>query len=474
MIFSRELLNKNIRYHDFCVVKGSKPLDFQYKSYDYFYLSSLVNAYKNLFLSKGAKSGNSVVIGTQSRIEQIALVLACSELGIAIAIADVDIVEDPRGPLPIGVKQLEPIQAKTTQELIKEPYRKMLPIDFFVVKNKECTAKFDVFKETCTNTIILDDENLDYTANNIIASTDKTVFLRCASGTKIIDHTHDFICALVQRNADMFYGKMCMLSNLNHGSSPAVYFLPGLIAVEVTDFYNFREVLMVPPKLFMFYLKQYSLDHFLVPYTAWIDEFFKTDDANIDTCILYTLGIIRKDWVDKFKNKVKDIISIFGTRESSGPTMLNKASDIDFTENRYTVYDNFYNLHLNKNSELQIAMPIYNTTIATNDIFIVNNNSYTFQGSKNNLYRINDSVVNLELYQTFIDKVMNAKLVIDNVKDNIYLAVYDASIDNSILNELNELMLKTSDGRHRVNKHDCSIDVSISDDQIKHYFRNRL
>ena len=467
MIFSRELINKNIKYHDFCAITKSNPLEFEYRSYDYSELSSLVDAYKNLFLSKGAKLGDSVVIGTESRIEQTALVLACSELGIAIAIVDVDIVEDPRGPLPIGIKQPQQVQVKSTQELIKEPYRRMLPIEFFVVKNKECTAKFEVFKDTCNITVVLDDEELDYTPNDTIIAKGDTVFLRCTNKVKVIDHTHEFICSLVQRNSSMFYGKMCMLSNLNHGSSPAVYFLPGLVAENVTDIYNFRKVLMLPSNLLIEYLKQKSMDHFLVPYTAWIDEFFKTNNADIDNCILYTLGVIRQEWVNKFKNKVKDIVSIFGSRESSGPTMLNKASDINFAENRYTVYDNFYNLRLNDNSELEITMPIYNTTIYTNDNFIVKDNTYTFQGSKNNLYRVNDCIVDVKLYQDFIDKVMNGKIIVDNIKDSIYLVIYDNTINNDILNDLNNFMLKTSNGRHKINKY-------VTEDEIKIYFRNKL
>lgn len=504
MILTRDTVNKNIKYHDFYPLKDNAPEpNFHVKDYSFSYMSSLVDAYKNCLLSKGAVVGQSVVIGIQSRVEQIAAVLACSELGIIITIADIDVVEDPRGPVPIGPK---PARNKSKQNLIPvekdniiigfitNAFKKMLPIDFFLVKNTECTAKLEIFRHTCVKTILLDDEILDYTPNNTILAKNDSVFLRCAAGSiddisavKIIDHTQEFMCSLIKRNSSMFYGKMCIMSNLNHGSSPAVFFLPSLVSSEVTDFYNFRDIVTIPSVMFAKYLKPLDIDHLLVPYTQWIDDFFSDDNDRtrpaLDNCTLYTLSIIRKEWLHELGKTVKDIVSIFGNREASGPTMLNKASDTDFAENKYTVYDDFYDFRFTDKNELEIVMPIYGNIVSTKDIFTVEGNKYIFQGSSSNPYRINDMLVNLDEYQKIIDEQMQAELVLDSNKDRIYLAIWDNDIDKSIIRQIDDLMKQQSNGKHLINNYEFlnrenflvkyfdRIDLDI--DGIRNYFRNK-
>ena len=71
------------------------------------------------------------------------------------------------------------------------------------------------------------------------------------------------------------------------------------------------------------------------------------DDLHFKNGIVYTLSIIRKEWIPAIQdNRIKDIISIFGSNETSGPVMINQATDIDFTENTYKLVDNFYQINV--------------------------------------------------------------------------------------------------------------------------------
>ena len=120
----------------------------------------------------------------------------------------------------------------------------MLPVDLFVINNQEHTDKFEVFKDTRRFTLLLNDIPLDYTPNNIVLADEETIFLKCtSSGTtgtpKVITHTHKFLFSLIKRNSEQFFGTMGMMTNLAHGSSPAVYYIPGLISQNVTQYINF-------------------------------------------------------------------------------------------------------------------------------------------------------------------------------------------------------------------------------------------
>lgn len=473
MILTRNLINKNIKIHDFfdhSIVNH----------YDYNHLSSLIDAYKNMFIAKGAKKDRSVVIGTQARIEQFALVFACAELGM-----NVTIVANPTALLGNGTEIIQ-----SSAYTLSAQYKAMMPVDFFVVCSLACTEKFQIFKNTCRQTIIIKDETLDYTPNDTIFATDDTVFLRCpSSGTtglpKVIQHTHNFFSQLIQRNSKMYYGTMGMLNNLNHGSSPGTYFLPGLVSDNVTDVYNIicggdgAELANILKN------KNISLDHVMFSYTKNIESLFDSEET-LGNAIIYTLGIIRQQWVDKLKGKVKDIISIFGSNETSGPTLINQATDSDFAENKYKKLDDFYDLTLSTeklefgaNAELKIKMPIYNTTIPTNDLFKLQDNKYVHLG-RSNLFRINDVEVNVLAYQKIIDANLKGELIVDTTKDRIYVAIWDKLADPSLMRRIDNKMRTASSNMHYISKYEClNYDdflngVKLDKEALREYFRNKF
>lgn len=461
MIITRKIINKDIRYHDY----KNKQL----VSYDYLYLSRLIDAYKNLFIKKGVKKDSTIVIGNHANIEQIALVFACAELGISIVI-----IANPFPPNK-GAKDY-------VKGLINPKLRLLMPINLFVLCNRDDTDKFQIFSDVCRFTIVINEEELDYTPNDVIRADENTIFLKCtSSGTtgdpKVITHKHGFMYDLIYRNSKRFYGSMAMITNLAHGSSPAVYFLPGMISNTVTDYYNLpnlhpKEVADVVVN------HDFKLDHILVPYTVHIDEFFDSDKS-IQGCTIHTLGLIRKSWVEKVNiGTVADIISIFGTNETSGPFMINQATDIDFSENTYKLVDDFYSVGIDENHCLQVTLPFYDITVNTLDTILRRGDKFVHIG-RSNFYRINDLELDVGKYQIEIDKIMKAELVVDTNKDNIYLAIWDVESSDDKVKQISDMMRKDSNGLHFISKyanleyHNFLNGIKLDKEMLREYFRDQ-
>lgn len=462
MIITRDIINRDIKYFD----RGQSDL---YKDFDYASLSSMVDAYKNLLMSKGASKGKSVVIGNPANTSQIALVLACAELGLTIVIVG--------NPLLPGTKPEDYIRMRGN---IDPKLKQLLPIDYFILDNQKSTNKFEVFSDVCRYTILIENQKLDYTPNDTIFADDDTLLIKCtSSGTtgtpKVLSHTHRFMHELVHRNSKQFYGKMGMLSNLAHGSSIAVYFLPGLVSKDVKSYYNLPNIDLETVSRIM-HNQNETLDHLLVPYTVFIDDFFKTDHTLIG-CTIHTLGMIRKSWVKETKNRIKDIVSIFGTNETSGPFLLNRASVPDFAEDAYFEMDDFYKLNLSSSHGLEVIMPVYGTTVKTHDTFYKQGNKFVHVG-RSNLYRINDLEIDINRYQIEVDKLMKGELIVDTKKDNIYLVIWDDMLDLSKIEHVNALMKNDSNGLHficshaKLNYSDYLNGVKIDREMLREYFRN--
>lgn len=452
MIFTRDLINKNIKFHEW------QGFDNSPKSCDFNYISSLVDAYKNLLLSKGASPGQTVVIGT-NRVEQYGLIFACAELGLAITI----------------VGNLIPTTLTTKNNL----HKNLLPIDFFIVVDENCTTKFEFLNSVCEQTIKLRDEKLNYTPNDKILATEKDTLLKCLISTmnqsdfehSVVYHTHEFICNLSIRNSKTFYGNIGIPENLNHGSSPAVFLFPCLLSDNVTNFYKIDR-----PRnqtILLKYLENNNifLDHYLLSYNGILDD-NKTISLAFKDCTIYTLSIIRKDWVNNFKQSIKDIISIFGTSEISGPVLINKASYNDFTENTYRKVDDFYKINL-VDGKLEVFIPTYNKSFQTNDMFEIDQDKYIHKG-RVNLLRMNDLIVNITEYQKIINDKINAQLIVDTIKDSMYLAIWDNTFDENIINDINDQFKLKSDGRHFISKYECVSTLERNTQTLLDYFRNKV
>lgn len=454
MIVTRELINKSITFRD------DSALDHPYSYAD---LSKDIDAYKNLLQNKyNAIEGQSVLIGEQSGRKQLALVFACLELGLTITIVD------------YGRKdnfQTDYFDPKTTL---------LLPIHFFIVSTVDTTDKFAFFNGVCETTVVLADENLEYIPNQTVNANPNTILLKCtSSGTtgtpKIVHHTHEFIFALVMRNAAMFGGVIGQAFNLSHGSSLATFFLPTLFSEGVTDYINFS----LPNTEDI--LERFSVDHLMLPYPDMIEKFIEQySNSNSSGIHLYSLTYIRDEWKTCVeKGKIKDIISFFGSNETSGPTLVNKVSHPNFTRQVYRKIDSFYDFEI-RDRELVVKLPIYDAEIETKDEFVSNGEDFLHLGRKD-LHRINGTFFTLSSYVKFVKDRIDGDLVFDFVRNEIYLAIWKPTEHLSRkIEEIQAFLKQRSGNSHYISKfkeltyNDFLSGVKLDQELLREYFRRHV
>lgn len=473
MLITREIINKNIRFHDVLVDLNG---EIDVKSYTYNHLSEMIDRYKNLLFANGARPGYSAVVGEQISLSQTAFVFACAELGVNITIID-----QPHGKNP-KPNTYVPGSISTKLKL-------MLPITYLLSVDRDYTVTNDktrILMDVCKKTILADEFPVNIEPNDKILAKPDSIFLRCtSSGTtdtpKVLEHTHEFMSDLIKRNSKMFYGKMGVIANLNHGSSPATFFLPGLVSENVTDLYHMQA--NIPNKLSsaLARLREQDVDinHVMFPYSSMIDEFLSYDGNNSE-CILYTLSVIKKEWVEHTKTKkIKDVISIFGTNETSGTVMINQATDHDFSENTYKKLDDFYGIHITEKNELEVGMPIYNKRVPTGDAFVKHGDKFLHLG-RSNLYRINDLELDVNKYTAMLKKECDGDIIVDTNKNSIYIVLWDKTANNQIVKDIDRVMREDSADLHFVSKYDYLAQsefltgVKVDRQILREYFRTKI
>jgi hypothetical protein len=454
-VLTREIINKNITYKDI----------FDDREYSFDDLSKKIDFFKNLFQEYGVdeKTTKSIVIGFHPGIYQTACIFACFELSIAICIIDYGRSDK--------FKQYQYMDPKT--ELL-------LPIDFFIVFDENDTDKFNYFKNVCNTTIVVNQlSKKDYNNNKTVYSTGETVLMRCtSSGTtgtpKIIEHTHEFISHLSVRNSKFYNGTVAVSHNLNHGSSFATFFIPAMNSALVNEILNFnQDISNIKVKNYL-----HKIDHVMIPYSYQVLDFLKISSANTT---VYTLGPIPLYFLEFYQdNKIKDIISFFGCNETSGPTLINRISSLDFDSSRYWSIDDFYFIFLRGN-KLQVKLPYYkNKIIDTKDIFRnENKNLFTFLG-RADLMKINGLAVSISDYEQFATQegIENSDIICDTTENKIYLAIWQPcdNLDKKI-KKINKKLKKYSGDLHFIEKYtfldksEFMTGIKIDNELIRHYFR---
>lgn len=452
MLLTRDIINPNIEFID---MRLEKPVFITYAQ-----LCKGIDIIKDRLLNEyNCEEGDTVLIGIGPSTLQIATFFACAELGLQVIILD-----HGRDDNWMSTDYIDP----KTQSL--------MPIKYFIMNSRYDfvpSPKQNFFKKVCEHFVVLDFNTfgLKIKPNEtpILAKSDSIVIKCTSSGTtgtaKIVKHTHEFLFNLLHRNKIFYQGNVCMVMNLNHGSSPATYFLPALVSentnrfiscmVSVNDDKNHPIDKLMDRKFKFNHLsktiKEFDIQHLMIPYTFMIDQFLQQDDyPNLS---LYTLSTIQQKWLEKYNNKkIKDIISFFGCNETSGPLLINKISFSDFTESGYRLMDDFYSLDVS-DKNLTVNMPIYLNKISTNDVFDLVDGIYYHKG-RNDLYRVNGHNVDLGRYNKFVNELLDGLLVVDTVKDKLYLAIWTddkAHIDKvkQISKRLEQISLRA----HKVDKY---------------------
>jgi hypothetical protein len=468
---TRNVINKNILFYD--ITEDGKLIEYNYKEFEL-----LIDKIKNYFLCNyEIKSGETVLIGYYGTcLRKLASVFACLELGLSISIID------------YSITVISP-ESTTKTKLLS-------PIHYFICEDdsfprEQPNSKYSVLIKHCLNTIYSTDiESHQYNKkfDNEIEIDPKSIAMRCtSSGTtgtpKIIEHTHEFLFDLCKRNSKMFYGNVVNEKCLGHGSGPATYFIPTLMSENVEKVYNYwgDGCDFNNEKFFMRY--QNIFDHIMIAYTHDIDGYL--DNINNDNppskTTIYTLSTIKKEWVNFVRDKkIKDIVSIFGTSETSGPIFLNKASDINFVQNKFSPIDNYYGFSFTEKNLLEVTIPTYNRKLCTNDEFLIMEDGLYHNG-RSDLIRINGYVVDVEKHNKVLEVLedyLDAKFVYDPAINEIYLAVWRVDLNIDTLVEKINTKIGTICWAHHISKYEVLnpslffTGIKMDNQLLRDYFRS--
>jgi hypothetical protein len=462
MIITREVINKNITFADYG--KGDIP-----KYYYYNDVSKRVDLFKNYLISIGCKKGESVLIGYAPGIDQLGLFLAVCELGLNFIVNDYKTIDN---------EKFNFIDTKT---------KILSPINYFFDYGNFFEHKRNYFKKISDNYIEWSDieQFNDDSPNNTIWAKPNDILMKCtSSGTtgtpKKVTHTHEFLYNISKRNTLFFNDNVLLVYNFNHGSSLATYFIPALMSENVKQFSNaYAELLKDEDKTENVFN---NVDHVMIPYGNQLEEII--ENYSFANLTYYTLSSISNKWISDYKNKYKDIISIFGCNETSGPIFINKASYDNFETAVYHKVDDYYTIE--SIDPLIVYLKEYDKIINTKDIFSIKNDGFEFKG-RNDLLRINGLEIKKD-YVNLLNKFQGyADFIYDTVYNKIYLAVWLTNLDSEKYNRsieeisrINKYLRNSTNNSHSIskfdflNKDDFVTGVKLDHEFLRSYFREKV
>ena len=410
-LITREILNKNIKYYD---MKHNRIRDYDYLRED-------IDRFKNMLVDHGAVAGQTVFnFLKDSRI--ISSFIACCELGLITCVCDI-------AESTVDLYwQMKHIDAKN---------KSISPINFVLndERKQRDETKPKMYIELA-ETVIQYDKDYDCSYNNKInATNDSVLMMCCSSGTtgtpKPISHTHSFMYELGKRNSKDFYGGVMYTKLFHHGSSFATFFLPVLMADKVERIYininKLMRTLMMEGSINNNIAEEdfiKNIDHIQFPYTEDIIEWRKQTSTKYPNLNIYTLAKIDKEWKNDLGILYKEMISLFGSSETSGPILIQKLSDEKFESDRFIDPDGWYDPQI-VNGKLNLTGDKFEYNDDGSFKFLGRDDTVMIQGQEISLKEINDQASNI---------IGLSNVVIDTREQKIYLCIWSK---NGVLTHAN-------------------------------------
>ena len=389
---------------------------------DYDYLREDIDRFKNMLVDHGAVAGQTVFnFLKDSRI--ISSFIACCELGLITCVCDI-------AESTVDLYwQMKHIDAKN---------KSISPINFVLNDERKLRdeTKTKMYIELA-ETVIQYDKDYDCSYNNKInATNDSVLMMCCSSGTtgtpKPISHTHSFMYELGKRNSKDFYGGVMYTRLFHHGSSFATFFLPVLMGDKVERIYininKLMRTLMMEGSINNNIAEEdfiKNIDHIQFPYTEDIIEWRKQTSTKYPNLNIYTLTKIDKEWKNDLGILYKEMISLFGSSETSGPILIQKLSDEKFESDRFIDPDGWYDPQI-VNGKLNLTGDKFEYNDDGSFKFLGRDDTVMIQGQEISLKEINDQASNI---------IGSSNVVIDTREQKIYLCIWCAK--NGVLTHAN-------------------------------------
>ena len=447
-LITREAINKNIKYTG-CTDNNDNDI-----VYDYDDLCREIDRFKNILQHNNAKKGQSIFNFLRG-MRSLSLFFASSELGLVTCVVDIS-----PSSYDLHFANKEYIDAKS---------KSVMPINFVIVDdmslNKMGRGKKRTFYCDLAENVILYDEDFDSSPNNTINATDESTIVKtCSSGTtgtpKSISHSHSFIYNVAKRNSKSFYGNVMSTKIFHHSSSFATFFLPSVLADNVEfihheykrDKYRHGEN----------FLK--NIDHIQLPYPNDVRKFLEDTTSDTPNLNVYTLSKMKKSYKKYLGKKVKDVISLFGSSETSGPIFTQNLSDDHYEVDRFIDPDGWYDIKI-----------IDGKLNLTGDKFECNDDgSYKFLG-RDDVVTIGGQDISLLTINQQANKLIgDCHVTLDTKFQKVYLCVWNDEDDLSKqIEEFTSLYsldieVKTFSKDYSVNFY-CGI--KIDNESIRDHFR---
>jgi acyl-coenzyme A synthetase/AMP-(fatty) acid ligase len=388
-----------------------------------------------------------------------------SKLGPLLSLCDVNYLALLFAGLELGGSVCVVDKAHTVETASNVRARVLAPIDIVIV-DPNTDALIQATGDFLSDKILLSSMWHNYVAKDFSFSNiredslDNVALYATSSGTsgtpKVISYSHKFLYDIAQRCIkDMDFkedDKIMHLSNIHHGGSAGLFFIPTLMASKN----HYFEYGLNPNSLkkIIDIVLQEKINKIMFPNSILLEKFIMNLPKVDHKLDLFTLQSKSKTWLPYIKRaNINSVYSVFGSTETVGPLFKNVFTKDDdpatFNVLNYgKPLDDFFNIKQLSSTELEVTVQNADTYIL-NDAFVIDTNGdYVFSGRKD-LFRVNEVELTIPLLDNIVAnhfKTEKCILIPDPTCNKIYMLCEPngnnelfESRKQSIENELNQI-----------------------------------